>query len=123
MQIFLFIPVNLPEKDVQEEAIKAIESHSLNEKYEIKIPKEPFYFDLKSKIEATLENLLSIITLHLGIPSIEIIKEIQLYGIKVWITATNITEAKSIESVGADFIVAQGIEAGGHRGIFDQRKY
>ena len=117
---FVFKPVNLPEKNVQEEAIKAIESLSLNEKYEIIIPKEPFYFDLKSQIEATLENLPSIITFHLGIPSIDIIKKIQLYGIKVGITATNITEAKSIESVGADFIVAQGIEAGGHRGIFDQ---
>ena len=119
----VFKPVNLPEKDVKEEAINTIESLSLNKKYEIKIPKEPFYFDLKSQIEATLENLPSIITFHLGIPSIEIIKKIQLYVIKVWITATIISEAKSIESVGADFIVAQGIEAGGHRGIFDQRKY
>ena len=117
---FVFKPVKLPEKKVQEEAIQAIESLSLNQKYEINIPKEPFYYDLEAQIEATLENLPSIITFHLGIPSIEIIKKIQSLGIKVGITATNITEAKSIKKVGADFIVAQGIEAGGHRGIFDQ---
>ena len=39
------------------EAIKAIESLSLNEKYEINIPKEPFYYDLESQIEATIKNL------------------------------------------------------------------
>ena len=117
---FVFKPVKLPDKEVQEEALKAVESLSLIEKYDINIPKEPFYYDLESQIEATLKNLPSIITFHLGIPSIDIIKKIQSFGIRVGITATNITEAKSIENVGADFIVAQGIEAGGHRGIFDQ---
>ncbi len=117
---FVFKPVKLPKKKVQEEAIQAIKNLSLNHKYEIKVPKEPFYYDLELQIEATLKNLPSIITFHLGIPSINIIKKIQALGIKVGITATNITEAKSIENVGADFIVAQGIEAGGHRGIFDQ---
>ena len=43
---FVFKPVELPDKKVQVEAIKAIESLSLNEKYEINIPKEPFYYDL-----------------------------------------------------------------------------
>ena len=117
---FVFKPVKLPEKKNQEEAILAIKNLSLDEKYEINVPEEPFYYDLESQIEATLKNLPSIITFHLGIPSINIIKKTQSLGIKVGITATNITEAKSIENVGADFIVAQGIEAGGHRGIFNQ---
>jgi NAD(P)H-dependent flavin oxidoreductase YrpB (nitropropane dioxygenase family) len=34
-------------------------------------------------------------------------------------TATTVAEAKAAESAGADIIVAQGIEAGGHRGAFD----
>mgnify|MGYP001186975291 CR=1 FL=1 len=117
---FVFKPVQLPEKEIQKEAIRAIASLSLNEKYEINVPTEPFYFDLETQIEATLKNLPSIITFHLGIPSIDIIKKSQSLGIKIGITATNINEAKSIERVGADFIVAQGIEAGGHRGIFNQ---
>tara|TARA_B100000963_G_scaffold34087_1_gene25337 strand:+ start:355 stop:1398 length:1044 start_codon:yes stop_codon:yes gene_type:complete len=117
---FVFKPVQLPEKEIQKEAIKAIASLSLNEKYEINVPTEPFYFDLETQIEATIKNLPSIITFHLGIPSIDIIKKSQSLGIKIGITATNINEAKSIERVGADFIVAQGIEAGGHRGVFNQ---
>ena len=117
---FVFKPVKLPDKEVQEEALNALESLSLIENYDINIPEEPFYLDLELQIEATLKNLPSIITFHLGIPSIDIIKKTQSLGIKVGITATNINEAISIESIGADFIVAQGIEAGGHRGIFDQ---
>ena len=117
---FVFQPVKLPKKKIQKEAIEAIASLSLNEKYEINVPNEPFFYNLESQIEATLKNLPSIITFHLGIPSIDIIKKTQSLGVKVGITATNINEAKSIESIGADFIVAQGIEAGGHRGIFNQ---
>ena len=55
---FVFKPVKLPEKKVQEEAIQAIQSLSLNHKYEINIPKEPFYFNLESQIEATLRTFL-----------------------------------------------------------------
>ena len=36
------------------------------------------------------------------------------------VSATNLAEALAIEAAGIDFIIAQGIEAGGHRGIFNQ---
>jgi nitronate monooxygenase len=35
------------------------------------------------------------------------------------VTATNLSEAQAIEQAGIDLIVAQGVEAGGHRGIFN----
>jgi len=117
---FVFKPVQLPEKIVQQEAINALSSLSLDEKFEINIPQEPFYYDLDSQIEATLKNLPAIITFHLGVPPLNIIAKIKSLGIKIGITATNINEAKTIQNVEADFIVAQGIEAGGHRGIFNQ---
>ncbi len=117
---FVFKPVRLPGKKVQDEAIKALSNLTLNEKFEINVPDKPFYYDLETQIESALKNLPSIITFHLGIPSLTIIEKIKSLGIKVGITATNIDEAQSIESVEADFIVAQGFEAGGHRGIFNQ---
>ena len=40
-------------------------------------------------------------------------------GIKWLATVTTVSEAKTAESAGADIIVAQGMEAGGHRGAFD----
>ena len=36
------------------------------------------------------------------------------------VSATNLIEAQAIEAAGIDIIIAQGIEAGGHRGIFNQ---
>ena len=117
---FVFKPVELPELTFQNEAIKAISTLSFKEKFEINVPNKPFYIDLDTQIEATLKNFPSIITFHLGIPSLNIIEKIKSMGIKVGITATNLNEAKSIQNIGADFIVAQGYEAGGHRGIFNQ---
>ena len=45
---------------------------------------------------------------------------IKSYGIQIGITATNLREAFLVEKSGADFVVLQGFEAGGHRGIFDE---
>ena len=40
-------------------------------------------------------------------------------GIRWFANATTVAEAKAAENAGADVIVAQGMEAGGHRGAFD----
>ncbi len=59
------------------------------------------------------------LTFHFGIPDVCIIEEAHLRDIAVGITATCPAEAQRIEAAGADFVVAQGWEAGGHRGCFD----
>lgn len=61
----------------------------------------------------------AVVSLHFGLPSAEVISELKGAGIKLLATATSIEEARKIEAAGIDGIVAQGIEAGGHRGIFD----
>ncbi|MFP3471919.1 nitronate monooxygenase, partial [Micrococcus sp. SIMBA_144] len=53
-----------------------------------------------------------------GIPSKEIVKELKKEGIKVIGTATSVKEALINQECGVDMIVAQGSEAGGHRGTF-----
>ena len=50
---------------------------------------------------------------------IALIEKAHALGISVGITATCIAEATAIAAAGADFVVAQGWEAGGHRGRFD----
>lgn len=116
---FVFNPITLPNQ-IKKKAIESLESLSFNERYELKIPSAPFYFSLRDQIEATLKNLPSIITFHLGIPPISIVDLIKSYGIQIGITATNLREAFLVEKSGADFVVLQGFEAGGHRGIFDE---
>ena len=94
---FVFNPMKFPNKKDQKNAIESLSSLSFNEKYKLEIPTSPFYFTLEDQIEATLKCLPSIITFHLGVPSNSIIEKIKTYGIKVGITATNLSEALIIE--------------------------
>jgi len=59
------------------------------------------------------------VSFHFGLPPVERIRALQDAGIVTLATATNMEEAKRIEDAGVDAIVAQGVEAGGHRGAFD----
>lgn len=66
-----------------------------------------------------LEEKPAIVSFHFGIPAQDKINALRAAGICLLATATNLDEAKQIERAGLDGIVAQGIEAGGHRGQFD----
>lgn len=60
-----------------------------------------------------------VVSFHFGLPSPDIIAALREKGVTMLATATSLTEARTIEAAGIDAIVAQGIEAGGHRGMFD----
>lgn len=66
-----------------------------------------------------LEERPAVVSFHFGLPAQEKIAALKDAGIILMATATNLKEAKEIENAGLDAIVAQGIEAGGHRGMFD----
>lgn len=66
-----------------------------------------------------LETKPAVVSLHFGLPSEEKIRALKATGITLFATATSPEEAHKIETAGIDAIVAQGIEAGGHRGVFD----
>ena len=87
---------------------------------EINIPKPPYSPCLDDQIEAIWKIKPEILTFHFGIPDAYIIKQAQKYNISIGITATNLHEALAIQDSGADFIIAQGREAGGHRGTFHE---
>lgn len=61
----------------------------------------------------------AVVSFHFGIPSAERIAALKEAGIFTMATATCRDEAAIIEAAGIDAIVAQGIEAGGHRGMFN----
>lgn len=54
-----------------------------------------------------------------GCPNKEIIKDLQEQGIYIIITVTDANEARLAQQAGADAVCLQGIEAGGHRGSFE----
>ena len=61
----------------------------------------------------------SVLSFHFGLPRQEWIHALRDAGIIILATSTSLTEARSAAAVGVDAIVAQGWEAGGHRGTFD----
>jgi len=69
-----------------------------------------------------LETRPAVVSFHFGLPAPERIAALRAAGIRTMATATNVAEAEAIEAAGIDAIVAQGIEAGGHRGMFDPQK-
>jgi len=75
--------------------------------------------NLADQVEAALTYNPALVSFHFGVPVKALIDDIQKAGCKVAVTATSLTEAQEIEAAGVDFIVAQGVEAGGHRGVFD----
>ena len=66
-----------------------------------------------------LETAPAVVSFHFGLPGSDRIAALKERGIITFATATNPAEARQAEAAGIDAIVAQGIEAGGHRGIVD----
>lgn len=116
---FVFSAVELPTQTVQEKALEALKNLPLEGEYSLAIPQAPFFPDLEEQLKPVWEHRPDVLTFHFGVPSPSIMTRARSLGIAVGITATSLKEAKAIETAGADFIVAQGIEAGGHRGIFN----
>ncbi|MCB1668322.1 MAG: nitronate monooxygenase [Porticoccaceae bacterium] len=59
-----------------------------------------------------------VVSFHFGLPAPELVDRVKSWGAKVLVSATTVDEAVWLESRGADVIIAQGTEAGGHRGSF-----
>ena len=60
----------------------------------------------------------AVVSFHFGLPSPDLLAGVKALGSKVISSATTVEEARWLEARGVDAIIAQGLEAGGHRGIF-----
>ena len=72
-----------------------------------------------AKLAVLLTERPAIVSFHFGLPRRERIESLKSAGIVLFATATNLDEARAIAAAGIDAVVAQGYEAGGHRGVFD----
>ena len=59
-----------------------------------------------------------VVSFHFGLPSAELLAGVKSWGAKISSSATTVEEACWLEAHGVDVIIAQGLEAGGHRGMF-----
>jgi nitronate monooxygenase len=60
----------------------------------------------------------TVVSFHFGLPSNELLAQVRALGAKLVSSATTVDEARWLEAHGVDAIIAQGLEAGGHRGNF-----
>ena len=60
----------------------------------------------------------AVVSFHFGLPSAELLARVKSWRSKILSSATTLEEALWLEAQGVDAVIAQGVEAGGHRGIF-----
>ncbi len=60
----------------------------------------------------------AVVSFHFGLPPEDLFARVRSWGVKILSSATTVEEARWLEARGVHAIIAQGLEAGGHRGIF-----
>jgi nitronate monooxygenase len=77
--------------------------------------RQPFNEAFCAVVEETKPRVVSF---HFGLPDDDLLMRVKAAGCAVLASATTVAEARWLEARGVDAIVAQGYEAGGHRGMF-----
>ncbi len=75
--------------------------------------------DFAAQCEALIAAAPPVVSSVMGLFPPDYVRRLKARGIAWWAAATTVAEARAAEAAGADAIVAQGMEAGGHRGCFD----
>lgn len=83
------------------------------------IPAQPGRARFDDETAAVLETFRPpVVSFHFGLPAPELMRRVKSWGSKVLASATTVDEARHLEAQGVDAVIAQGLEAGGHRGMF-----
>lgn len=115
---FVFRPVPPAAPDEEARAIAAVAALPHAVGLPLALPVPPYFPDLAAQLEPIWRLRPEVLTFHFGVPPAGVIERAHSLGISVGVTATRAIEARAISAAGADFIVAQGAEAGGHCGVF-----
>jgi nitronate monooxygenase len=83
----------------------------------------PYAPDLNAQLDAVEEIAPRVFTVHLSDLPVERLRKLKARNILVGGSATCVAEAQRLESLGFDFVIAQGGEAGGHRGSYLRDPY
>ncbi|KOV63076.1 nitronate monooxygenase [Streptomyces sp. MMG1121] len=69
-----------------------------------------------AKLAVLLDNPVPVVSFHFGAPDRDVLDRLRRAGTFTLVTATTAEEARAVERAGADAVIAQGVEAGGHQG-------
>jgi nitronate monooxygenase len=118
-QINLWVPDPPPVRDAAHEA-RVRETLSRLSSIEVPDPGPgPFVQDFTAQCEALIEAAPPVASSIMGLFPPEMVARLKAHGIAWFCNATTVAEARAAEAAGADAVVAQGAEAGGHRGSFE----
>jgi nitronate monooxygenase len=118
-QINLWIPDPSPERDPEHEArVREVLARIAGVPVRDAGP-GPFLPDFDAQLEAIFEAAPPIVSSIMGVFPPEVVSRLKERGIAWFANATTAAEARAAEAAGADVVVAQGAEAGGHRGSFE----
>ena len=70
----------------------------------------------EAKLAVLLDNPVPVVSFHFGVPGPDVLDSLRRAGTFTLVTATTAEEALAVERAGADAVIAQGVEAGGHQG-------
>jgi nitronate monooxygenase len=83
----------------------------------------PYAPDFRAQLDAAAEIRPAVFNVHLGAMPEDVLRAFKAAGMKLGGSATCIAEAQRLEALGYDYVIAQGAEAGGHRGSFLRDPY
>lgn len=112
----------MAEPDLEQQAIWLKELQPFFNQYnidpstiKINVSRQPFG---QPQLDVLTEFKPKVISFHFGLPDGAFIEQLKSWGTTILSSATTVEEALYLQANGADIIIAQGLEAGGHRGMF-----
>jgi nitronate monooxygenase len=115
----IFVLRELPVDDVAVAAYaEELRPEALRRGVQLGVPRfDDDWFD--AKLALVLDAGAAVVSFTFGCPSDAALDRVRTRGAEVWLTVTSVGEAQQAVAAGADALVVQGAEAGGHRGTWD----
>ena len=120
---FVFPKINKNENIEFQKAVRSLKDLPINFDIENDPIKPPYNPSLEAQLEPIWKEKPEVLTFHFGVPDGQIITQAKSLGITVGVTVTNIRNAELAFRAGIDFFIAQGSEAGGHLGYFQDADF
>jgi nitronate monooxygenase len=106
--------------DRQEVAAYAARLEATAERAGVRLGEARFDDDgFEDKVSVLCEERVAVVSFTFGAPPRAAVEALQAVGSEVWMTVTSSAESVVAAGLGADALIVQGVEAGGHRGVFD----
>jgi nitronate monooxygenase len=113
----VFVPGHASERQRYERYIEALRDEAGRQGVALGEPR--FEDDAwEAKLALLEEDPVAAVSFTFGCPPAEVVARLQAAGSTVWVTVTDVDEAERAAGAGADVLIVQGIEAGGHRASF-----